>query len=1244
NAEKAAKKINKMVEASDQLSSMKTGIGAISDVLAETKENLKHKKTKEVGIGADTLAGFDADIKGLDSWEEFEETLGNGKSEMEDCQKAANKLATEWVNSNNFLSQLNGTNEDYYISTLKEMGVENAEAVVTAALSKKEAELNAEKKWTEATTKDLADATADEIDKLAKEKGWTDDTKNALYEMALEKQAVNGLSLDFSSDIDALIKFGEKLGYSTNALKRYKDALGGKNGSAGMPSNVVDYYRDGADEERNDIIDGKNKKDKVKIDVTPDPTTSDSRNRTKNDSKKKKTALEKFQEWISKLFDWIEIKIQRQTEKIDKYVSKAENAKDEGKYTTSAKNYRNAVNATTTQISNEQKAVNKYNKQANKVVNKAVSMGIVSKKQASSIKKQVKNGSINIKQYSDKVQEVIKDYQTWYEKSKTASKAIQELHNQIRTYIKDLKDMRDAQRDAKLDKINTYSSISENSHAYTADSQNSQLDYSNSQLNKQDKAYSSESSAVSKDTNKIGKSGTKAVKKALRTKDAKGKSKKSKAYKKALNNAKRAIKAKKAVSSADMKTIQSHSVSVYNKLYAYNLSLDNLEDAKLEYAVNYAATSEERFNNTASKYENLDNETNDKISLLQAKSKNATTAKIKNSELDKVASQYDKIVSDDKAEISDYQKQQSKSQNTINNKAGTGSKYKGLSKKSKSKVKSYINKAKNSANSGKSIDAGVISKLAEYYSKGYVSKTFYEACINYNNAVEHREEAEAQLAIDTETAKQEKAALGTERVNNVEQEYANKQDKTTSDKNKESIRQSIKSTKGFDLTVSDYQTMIGYSKQQEQIYTNEIASLNKTIQENINSGLWTTASQEYIDAMKSVNGYEEEVLNCQQEQEELNNSMIQLPYTVFDRAITLIQSLRSNLQSLLSIKSTKGIMKTESDILDEIGTINTEINELTEKRAQAWTDYQNALNNGGAYGGKTADEWLTEYKNIDTEVNNLTADIEELNNEKVQLPFDRIEKKLSLLDSIGSRIKSTNDLNKAYGKDLSEDDYLKEMDNNTKKIQKYTQERFLAYTNYQKALTNKEGVYGGKTADEWLTEYNSLGATIDGIKVDNEDIRKALRDDVYWRTFERAHQAAQRFQDVLSGLSDLINDDMLYDKDGNFTEFGIAQLGNLVKQYESAREEVQNYSNDIENLNKLYAEGQYTEEEYKDKLSELQNGLLNSASSMKSNISEVIDMYKNMAQAELDALFKLIDARNEALSAKKAYILMCVLC
>lgn len=263
-------------------------------------------------------------------------------------------------------------------------------------------------------------------------------------------------------------------------------------------------------------------------------------------------------------------------------------------------------------------------------------------------------------------------------------------------------------------------------------------------------------------------------------------------------------------------------------------------------------------------------------------------------------------------------------------------------------------------------------------------------------------------------------------------------------------------------------------------------------------------------------------------------------------------------------------------------------------------------------------------------------DVLELENKIAQLAYDKIESDLDLLDSIAAYNKSLADLKEAQSKDLTASDYLTQIDDNNKKIAKYQQQASKALDDLKEAMKNPNEGFKGKTADEYEKLYKSALENINSLRAANEELKDSLRDDVYWRTFERAHDKAQRLLDVVSEIADLISEDM-YFRDGNLTSFGAAQIANLTKQYELAREEVQNYSNDIRNLNYLYDQGEYEAEEYKEKLAELQSGLLDSAKNMKGYIDDIISMYKDLDQAELDSLFKLIDKRNDALNAKKEY-------
>ncbi len=243
--------INELVESSSQLEFMGKQLSGMSEALAT--------KSSKGFVDASTLSGFDVSVKGLDTWDTFEKLLGNSESSMEDCQKAANDLATEYVNSNNFLSQLTDANKEYYITQLDNMGVANAEEVVMKSLQReKEASANAElflvqkKREGEGATYSLANATAVEIQKFAEETGMLPGALNALLQLALRKRLVNGTTLDFSGDIANIKSYVMALNGSVHALSLLQSIKSGK--VSGVPAEVVAKINAQAQKDINNVL------------------------------------------------------------------------------------------------------------------------------------------------------------------------------------------------------------------------------------------------------------------------------------------------------------------------------------------------------------------------------------------------------------------------------------------------------------------------------------------------------------------------------------------------------------------------------------------------------------------------------------------------------------------------------------------------------------------------------------------------------------------------------------------------------------------------------------------------------------------------------------------------------------------------------------------------------------------------------------------------------------------------------
>ncbi len=148
--------------------------------------------------------------------------------------------------------------------------------------------------------------------------------------------------------------------------------------------------------------------------ISSKPSSKSSSSKSSS-SKNSKSSSDKDDEL--KVFDWIEIAIDRIERSVDRLKTTA---------TSTYKALKTKLGATSDEISKvnqeillQEKAYNRYIKQANSV---GLSSGLASK---------VRNGTIDINEYSSETQELINDYQNWYEKAIACSDAVQKLHETL---------------------------------------------------------------------------------------------------------------------------------------------------------------------------------------------------------------------------------------------------------------------------------------------------------------------------------------------------------------------------------------------------------------------------------------------------------------------------------------------------------------------------------------------------------------------------------------------------------------------------------------------------------------------------------------------------------------------------------------------------------------------------------------------------------------------------------------------
>ncbi|MDE7432627.1 MAG: hypothetical protein K2N34_12040, partial [Lachnospiraceae bacterium] len=393
--------------------------------------------------------------------------------------------------------------------------------------------------------------------------------------------------------------------------------------------------------------------------------------------------------------------------------------------------------------------------------------------------------------------------------------------------------------------------------------------------------------------------------------------------------------------------------------------------------------------------------------------------------------------------------------------------------------------------------------------------------------------------------------------------------------------------------------------------------------------------EETSQALSDYQNWYEKALAAQEEinalkTEELNKvkELAELEASIYERRISASNYKKESLQRYISYKEATG-GELLASVYDDLIENNYEIRDSIALKIDIYKNLVKQLD-------ATSDIYL-DYMNKIQEAELSLWDIDRENAEfyktKTELPIKEIQSWLDYLDSVGKEYKSLADYKKQIGASLSTEHYQDQIKSNLNQIKGLEK---------QKEAVRSLVIYSANARNlldeyKYSKQYHEIESSIYDLKSANDTLKDSMRDDVYWRDFEKAHTVTQKLADNLQSLSSLINDDALIDDDGKLTKNGNAKVALYLKQYETAKEEVVNYMKDLNNAFKLNYQGFYTTDEYNEKLAELQNGLLEAADSVKSFTDSLIDLYVKQGQAEIDALDKLIKSRTEALKKKKEY-------
>lgn len=196
-----------------QLDDMKSKLSAVDQVYAKLFD-------EDASIGFDDYSSlYDTfkDIEGLDIGSYIEQLQEAGQ-DQEKVQSTIDSLLNSYLQLSGVFDIVTDSNKDFIASMLEEQGVANADAIVTEVLAAKKA-------YAAITSKDLADATAEDIVQILQEGDVTEDTKNQIVAYYLEKEFAAGVTLNTETDVEQLMALVAALGGATGALQIYHEAL-----------------------------------------------------------------------------------------------------------------------------------------------------------------------------------------------------------------------------------------------------------------------------------------------------------------------------------------------------------------------------------------------------------------------------------------------------------------------------------------------------------------------------------------------------------------------------------------------------------------------------------------------------------------------------------------------------------------------------------------------------------------------------------------------------------------------------------------------------------------------------------------------------------------------------------------------------------------------------------------------------------------------------------------------------------
>lgn len=253
------------------------------------------------------------------------------------------------------------------------------------------------------------------------------------------------------------------------------------------------------------------------------------------------------------------------------------------------------------------------------------------------------------------------------------------------------------------------------------------------------------------------------------------------------------------------------------------------------------------------------------------------------------------------------------------------------------------------------------------------------------------------------------------------------------------------------------------------------------------------------------------------------------------------------------------------------------------------------------------------------------------------------DKRMDYEKALAEKAEKDRDRNEAHGDYTASGDYDKEISNEEK--QRDLAQQKVDALKKQLADAMSSGVVKQGT-EEWLemsTTITEAENSVADLNTTIENTKQKQLTTKYEEMFDRAIAKAEQLISKIDTINDLLTEEIMYDYDtGQLTDMGALSLTLNAKSMNDSLDNLQQYVNKRQQIIDDFANGdkdlsKYGEKTYDELMSENDSNIQNALKNANSYKQQILSIVKTQSQKEQDALFKVIDARKEALKKKKEY-------